>query len=277
MGSQTKLSNIQDHIVTKSVFLSFIRKVLCEKSTLAIFALVLVAEGILNDGSLLKIIPIGLGWLLLVALGITTWALFYVAFAQVIWLAAIRNIPMILSGIMFCLLVSVLLVALFVVLLGHIQPVERIIVELSKTFVLMMLGLIIVLSIHQDAIDQELIFDNFGFPVWRPINKNMFEHHVEMPPALRKDILFIQSANQYIEVHTPDGKHDLRMSLTKAETFLDTSIGTRVHRSHWVKNSEMKHLTYQNGNPFIELYIGSSLPVGRNMVETVKAHISNNV
>jgi len=71
-------------------------------------------------------------------------------------------------------------------------------------------------------------------------------------------------------VHTFNQKSDLRMSLTKAVSFLDTGIGTRVHRSHWVRNSEMKSLTYKNGNPYLELHSGKIIPVGRNMVNSVK-------
>jgi hypothetical protein len=255
------------------------RKLLCGKSTIAVFALIIIAEELLNEASLFQVLPELLAWTLVCGLGTMIWALFYAAFGAVVWYAALRNIPIIISGFMFCISVSILLALFFIFLMGHVHPLDVIFTELIKVTVLMTLGMIVVLIAHQDTIMRQLNTEHFEFPVWKRCYVNDPKQRNDMPDVLREHILFIRTANQYIEVNTPNEKHELRMSLTKAETFLDDAIGTRVHRSHWVRNTEMKTLTYKNGNPFIELYSGPSLPIGRNMVDLVKdiltAHSEN--
>jgi hypothetical protein len=248
---------------------------LCSKSTIAIFVLIIIAVALLNQTSLLRLIPELLGWLLLVGAGAITWAVFYAAFGFIIWHAATRNIPMVLSGFVFCICVSILLVLLFELLLGNATPSDHILMEFKKVSVLITLGMIVVLIGHQDLILKELNTEDRAFPVWTRTYVNEPKDPEGMPAVFLKHILFIKTANQYIDVHTSNGQYELRMSLTKAETFLDDAIGLRVHRSHWVRHTEMQAVNYQNGNPFVMLKDGQSLPIGRNMVDTVKEIIAS--
>jgi hypothetical protein len=261
-------------MVSQSVCVQIVRRQFYAKSTLAVFALLAISEGLMHKPALIGLIPEPLNWVTLCALTIFVWALFYAAFGSVIWHGGVRNVPMIISGLAFCLFVGTLLFLFFFFLLGHMQPASVIVFELVDITVLMGVGWIVVLITSQDTLLKGLDTDSFKFPIWKPTNVMACGYPDNMPDALRQNVLYIQTSNQYIEVNTATGTYELRMSLTKAEAFLDDTIGTRVHRSHWVKNTEMKALTYKNGNPFIELHSGQSLPIGRNMVDAVKVIIT---
>ena len=276
-GCQTKLSSVETYIVSRNECVRIVRRLLYDKSTIAIFVLILIAEGPLNKGSLLQALPELPSWILLSGIGTLTWAFFYAFFGFVIWGAALRNIPAIISGLVFCFGTTVFLVVLFVYLLGHLQPFDQIVSELFNVSVMMTLGMIVILIAHQDSLLKQLNTEHRAFPIWQRTYVNDLKQDDVIPVILRENILYIQTANQYIEVNTSVGKHELRMSLTKAETYLDGAIGTRVHRSHWVRNTEMKALTYKNGNPFIELHCGECLPIGRNMVDPVKQIITSHI
>ena len=276
-GCQTKLSSVETYIVSRNECVRIVRRLLYDKSTISVFILIIIAEWLLNKGSLLQVMPNFSGCVLLCGIGTLIWTLFYAAFGPVIWIAAQRNIPVIMSGFVFCLGTSGLLVVLFIFILGHLQPFDLIVSELFNVSVMMTLGMIVTLIAHQDSLLKQLNTEQRAFPIWQRTYVNDLKQDEVIPAILRETILYIQTSNQYIEVNTSLGKHELRMSLTKAETYLDETIGTRVHRSHWVRNTEMKALTYKNGNPFIELHSGGCLPIGRNMVDPVKEIITSQV
>jgi hypothetical protein len=251
-----------------------VRKLLIGKGTIAIFVLIAFAEALLNKGALVKVLPPFTSWILLVGVASFIWALFYAGFGQLIWFAARRNIPLIYSGVLFCIYTSFLVIVLFLLLLANIHPVGFIITECLTLLVMMTIGLVVILIVHQDTLVAELNTAEVNFPLWNRTQKKQPMLSDNTPDALRGHILYIQTSSQYIEINSLTGVDELRMSLTKAMTYLDHVSGTRVHRSYWVRNSEMNALTYKNGNPFVVLKGGQSLPVGRNMISQIKTIIA---
>jgi len=83
----------------------------------------------------------------------------------------------------------------------------------------------------------------------------------------------LSAANQYITVHTTAGDSLLRMTLKEAEAQIDTGHGMRVHRSHWVAFTHMRHLTYDKGNPRLLCADGTIVPVSRSRLDAVRGHI----
>lgn len=251
-----------------------VRKLLIGKGTIAIFVLIAFAEALLNKGALVKVLPPIASLILLAGVASFVWSLFYAGFGQLIWTAARRNIPLAFSGFLFCISVTFILFVLFVFILGNFHPIEFIIRECLTLLVMMTVGMVVILIVHQDTIIAELDRPEFNFPVWARTRKKHSKPSDDTPDALRGQILYIQTSSQYIEINSREGMQELRMSLTKAMTYLDHVSGTRVHRSYWVRNSEMKALTYKNGNPFVVLNGGQSLPVGRNKISQIKTIIA---
>ena len=140
-GCHTKLSSVRDHIVPRNEVVYFMRKILCDHGTISIFVLILFAEALLNQTSLLNILPLPIGWVFLAALGATTWVIFYYTFGHVIWLVARHNIPVAITGMFFCLFISSLFSIIFIVIWGHLLTLDHIFSELFKAAILMKLGM----------------------------------------------------------------------------------------------------------------------------------------
>jgi hypothetical protein len=251
------------------------RKLLIEKGTIAIFVLIAFAEALLNKGALVKVLPPFTSWVLLVGVASFIWTLFYAGFGQLMWFAARRNIPLIYSGFLFCVGASFLMFVLFLFLLVNIHPVGFIVTECLVLLVMMTIGMVVILIVHQDTIVTEFNTAEVNFPLWKRTQRKQPTLSDDAPNALRGQISYIQTSSQYIEINSTTGMQELRMSLTKAMTFLDHVPGTRVHRSYWVRNSEMKALTYKNGNPFVVLNGGQCIPIGRNMIAEIKIIVAD--
>ncbi len=60
-------------------------------------------------------------------------------------------------------------------------------------------------------------------------------------------ILWIEAADQYVELHTTDGEIRMRESMGKLERVLDPGRFLRTHRSTIVAVSEVRALERQSG------------------------------
>jgi hypothetical protein len=260
-------------MVSKEKLVQFLRDALKRPSVIALFAFIVIAEGMLNNGEMLKTVSPTFRWAVITAFGIVTWLTFYILLPHFLWILTSHNIPFSVGVAIICVLASVELVMSFVVLLGHLQPVSVIVIEFMKLLLLSLIAGIIYLSSSHESDISILTANGRVFPYWRPVPAEKLKQRNEAPEMFDANVVMMKSFNQYVELHSPTAKRDARMSLTKAASYFDDNIGTRVHRSYWVRNNKMICLFYKNGNPFLEIEGELSVPVGRNMVDKVKALI----
>lgn len=107
---------------------------------------------------------------------------------------------------------------------------------------------------------------------FRPVSDCKLQPHLSYDT--RGAVMRLTAENQYVRVETETGEELLRMTLAEATELVPTDSGLRVHRSHWVAKSEMLALRFEGGNPKLRLRNGSQVPVSRNMVDTLRAELS---
>jgi len=143
--------------------------------------------------------------------------------------------------------------------------------EFVKVFLLILIGAQTVIAFTTDYLKRGLFTDGKLYPIWFPLSQARIDDMISMPEIFGDKVIMMKSLNQYTEVTTEHRKEDIRMSLKDAVSLVDEDRGLRVHRSYWVRKSEIEALSYKNGNPFMTLRNGETVPVGRQVVETVKA------
>ncbi len=88
-----------------------------------------------------------------------------------------------------------------------------------------------------------------------------------------QDIIWAESASNYVEIHTEQGKHLARMTLASLETLLSEAGDhhLRVHRSYVVRRDALREIIPSGeGGASITLTDGTSLPVGRKYRPNLK-------
>jgi two-component system LytT family response regulator len=86
------------------------------------------------------------------------------------------------------------------------------------------------------------------------------------------DVVWIGSADYYVELHTADGKtHLVRDSLQRIEERLDPSVFARVHRTAIARIDQIAELrTDSSERQFIVLRNGTRLPLGKSRREALE-------
>ena len=89
-------------------------------------------------------------------------------------------------------------------------------------------------------------------------------------PLPVRDILYLQAADKYVEIHTPDKKYLLRETLTALEAQLDPAQFARIHRSCMVRLDAIRQLSPRShGDYWVELSNGHRLVLSRRYRELV--------
>lgn len=85
------------------------------------------------------------------------------------------------------------------------------------------------------------------------------------------DIRFLEAQGNYVKVHTGDGGHLVRRSLTALAAALDPSRFLRIHRSTVVNLDFVRELRPMfHGEYLVALKDGTELPTGRGFRETLR-------
>lgn len=267
------MKNITDHIVSRKHFNAVSKAVLGSPSVISVFILVIFSIGILSV-NLINFSFIQLLLLISVSFfGAIAWVMFYFLFGEFGWFWGRWNVPLSVSLILFSFLETGVLFFIFVLIFQNYIPLEYIVQEFLKVFFLTAIGTQIVIAFRTDDLRDALKVENRSFPIWTKLTESELDNLQTKPEIFYDDVIMIQSFNQYVVVTTPTDKADIRMSLKEAITFIDQDLGMRIHRSYWVKSSEIDSLSYKNGNPFVKMRNGDDVPVGRTMVPAVKNHI----
>lgn len=85
-----------------------------------------------------------------------------------------------------------------------------------------------------------------------------------------KDVLWIRSEGNYLELQTLNRRYLLRMTMNMAETDLDPKQFLRIHRSYIVNLAQVKSTRYTGNNEFtFTMRNGKHLVSGRNYKEPI--------
>lgn|GEM_PF-5646257 len=265
------MRNITNHIATKERFVLQNKAILASPSVILVFFFVVTTLGLFNNPMQYVVGYFVLGWFYLTLFTGLAWALFYFGYGNFGWQLARWNIPLSVSLVCFAIVVTGVPIAIFFAAFHEFVHVPLATTELLKVFFLTLLGAYTVIAFKTDQMKTALCTDGRLFPIWLPLTKENIEALKTMPEIFTEDVVMIRSFNQYIEVITEHKKQDIRMSLKDAVALFDEALGLRIHRSYWVRKSEIEELSYKNGNPFVTLRNGQAVPVGRQMVEPVKS------
>lgn len=83
------------------------------------------------------------------------------------------------------------------------------------------------------------------------------------------DILYLKSAEHYVEVVFHDARELVRASLRDLVKGLEQCQGVQPHRSYCVPRTAIVGMNKSKGNQFLVLRNGAEIPVSRNRRETV--------
>lgn len=89
------------------------------------------------------------------------------------------------------------------------------------------------------------------------------------------DVLWIESAGNYVELHLPQRTFLHRTTLSELERYLDPEQFHRIHRRILVRSGEMSALRQvQEGSYELTLASGARLPVSERYAASVKARLA---
>ncbi len=94
-----------------------------------------------------------------------------------------------------------------------------------------------------------------------------------LPADIGSDLVSLSMQDHYMEVVTLEGTTTLHMKLADALEELKNYPGLRVHRSHWVAESEVQTLKRQGRNSIALLKDGRTLPVSARYKKALEALI----
>ena len=107
-------------------------------------------------------------------------------------------------------------------------------------------------------------------PIWWPVTRDVDLLQTLLPKEKQGKLRKLQAANQYVEVTTDKGKHDLRISLKSLLELVAENEGIHLHRSIWLHRDQIKELVYDKGNPRVIDINGDFIPVSRGKIDKVK-------
>lgn len=85
-----------------------------------------------------------------------------------------------------------------------------------------------------------------------------------------KDIMWISTEGNYLELQTEARRYLLRMTMNLIETELDPAVFARIHRSYMVNMAHVRNTRYSGNNEFtFTLSNGKHLLSGRNYKEQI--------
>lgn len=90
-----------------------------------------------------------------------------------------------------------------------------------------------------------------------------------------EEVFCLEADEDYVQVHTSEGRITWRTTLTKAGETLDPSVFLRVHRSYIVNTDRVRKVSrLGKGEYFLELENGKTVGTGRSYREDVEAFVN---
>ena len=113
-------------------------------------------------------------------------------------------------------------------------------------------------------------------PFWWPVSRNVDTVKTLLPKEKQGKVLMLKSSNQYVEVVTEKGTHELRATMKSLLESISSSEGIRLHRSIWMRKDQIAEFKYnESGNPCVVDVKGDVYPISRNKVGEVRRIIDS--
>lgn len=189
-----------------------------------------------------------------------------------LWLVS-RNIPMVVAFMIFFFIGANLEAIIGFVMLHGNKTFEGYAWHVLSTTIVCFPASVIALLYFEASYRQSATYDPKLMPIWLPVSRkdNMLLSH--LPLDKRGKILKLKAANQYVEVTTTNGAHEIRMTLSNAAQLMSEKQGIHLHRSIWLNYDEITDLKYSKGNPRVVDVRGNLVPVSRENVSKIKAFL----
>ena len=186
-----------------------------------------------------------------------------------------RNVPLVFSCFLcfFALCLAEALVAIiFFYDVKSVSTFTRHLISTTSVFAIM---LTITTLFFESRLRVVFGYDPEQVPIWWPLERKVDLLQSLLPPERKGKVLMLRSANQYVEVTTEKGTHDLRTTLKSLLESIPKDDGIHLHRSIWIHKDQIKEFGYFNGNPCVFDLMGNVVPVSRNKIDEVKAFIAD--
>lgn len=96
-----------------------------------------------------------------------------------------------------------------------------------------------------------------------------------LKPENRAPILRLSAEDHYTLTVTSRGRELILIRFSDALSELGDTIGTQIHRSHWIARAAFESLVTKEGKLLARLRDGTELPVSRSFAGEVKAKVAN--
>lgn len=96
-----------------------------------------------------------------------------------------------------------------------------------------------------------------------------------LKPENRGAILRLSAEDHYTLTVTSRGRELILIRFSDAVSELGDTVGTQIHRSHWISRTCFDTLVTKEGKLLARLKDGTELPVSRSFASTVKAMVSD--
>jgi DNA-binding LytR/AlgR family response regulator len=96
-----------------------------------------------------------------------------------------------------------------------------------------------------------------------------------LKPENRGPILRLSAEDHYTLTVTSRGRELILIRFSDALSELGDTVGTQIHRSHWIARAAFEALVTKDGKLMARLKDGTELPVSRSFAGEVKAKVAN--
>lgn len=193
----------------------------------------------------------------------THYALVYYLMAYVSYESMIRNIPLLVSFLVFYLVLSFFDGVIFYYLISPEITATQQLEQSTSVFGAYFIGTVFLIVFFQERIRTSIGKEPDLIPIWWPVTLPAEDLLADLPENLRGKILRLHADNQYVEVVTENGQHLIRSTLADAIGKLNSANGHRVHRSMWIRRDQIGSVKYVKGSPRLFDTEGDDYPVSR--------------
>jgi DNA-binding LytR/AlgR family response regulator len=190
-----------------------------------------------------------------------------------LWLVS-RNMPMVVAFMIFFFIGANLEAMVGFVLLDGDKSFEGYAWHVLSTTIVCFPASVIALLYFEARYRQSATYDPKLMPIWLPVSRKDNMLLSRLPLDKRGKILRLKAANQYVEVSTTNGMHEIRETLSNTVKLVPEKDGIQLHRSIWLNYDEIADLKYVKGNPRVVDIHGNLVPVSRENVDQIKTFLT---
>lgn len=262
------------HVVPTREFQKFIRSIYLNKTCISFTIVIWLVTTILAPGDRFQDYGLVPRALFNAASAFSYIFIGYQFYSPFVRFLLVRNIPFIWASVGFYSILA-LIEALIYSRLSVVNPLGLgVIIYWLTTSLLIFLTVAFLMQYFQAAILKNLSVWELPIPLWWPLRLGGCKLAAHLDADTRSEVLLIEAQNQYIRVTCTSGVAMLRMGFSKAMELVEADVGLQVHRSIWIRKSQIDRLVSRNGNPRLIDKSGAEIPISRSSVSDVKKFLS---